>query len=221
MAIAAIGFFYVLTLFMGLGAMTSGVVNLADNNMSAPLLARSFGTFLFSMISAIAFATVLGTVSGLIIAASGAVAHDIMDRFAGVIRNDKQKVMAGKIVAFAVGAVAILLGIVFKGVNVSFLVGLAFAVAASANLPAILMMLFWKKTTGPGITASIIVGVVSSIGLILLSPTMYELYGLDPLTAPVPLKNPGIVSIPLSFITIVVASLLTRKSGTANQAVDG
>jgi cation/acetate symporter len=220
-AIAAIGFFYILTLFMGLGAMTSGVINLADDNMSAPLLARSFGTFLFSMISAIAFATVLGTVSGLIIAASGAVAHDILDRYAGVIKNDKQKVAAGKAVAFAVGAVAIVLGIVFKGINVSFLVGLAFAVAASANLPAILMMLFWKRTTGRGITASIIVGIVSSIGIILLSPTMFELYGLDPASAPIPLKNPGIVSIPLSFLAIVVVSLLTQKSGTANQAADG
>jgi cation/acetate symporter len=220
-AIAAIGFFYVLTLFMGLGAMTSGTLNLADSNMAAPLLARSFGTFLFSMISAIAFATVLGTVSGLIIAASGAVAHDILDRYAGVIKSDKQKVAVGKMVAFAVGAVAIVLGIVFKGVNVSFLVGLAFAVAASANLPAILMMLFWKRTTGRGITASIIVGVVSSIGIILLSPTMYEMYGLDPALAPIPLKNPGIVSIPLSFLAIVVVSLLTRRSGIANQEADG
>jgi cation/acetate symporter len=220
-AIAAIGFFYVLTLFMGLGAMTSGVINLTDNNMSAPLLARSFGTFLFSMISAIAFATVLGTVSGLIIAASGAVAHDILDKFAGVIKSDKQKVFAGKVVAFVVGFIAIVLGIIFKGVNVTFLVGLAFAVAASANLPAIVMMLFWKKTTGRGVTASIIVGVASSIGLILLSPTMFELYGLDPLAAPIPLKNPGIVSIPLSFIAIVLVSLLTQKSGKANQDADG
>jgi len=80
-AIAAIGFFYVLTLFMGLGAMVNGVVNPADSNMAAPLLARSFSTFLFAIISAIAFATVLGTVSGLIVAASGAVAHDLFDRF--------------------------------------------------------------------------------------------------------------------------------------------
>ena len=109
-AIAAIGFFYILTLFLGLGAMTSGTINLLDNNMSAPLLAESFGTFLFAMISAIAFATVLGTVSGLIIAASGAVAHDLMDRFGGLIKNDKQKVMAGRIAAFVVGAIAILLG---------------------------------------------------------------------------------------------------------------
>jgi cation/acetate symporter len=209
-AIAAIGAFYVLTLFMGLGAMTSGVVNLTDNNMSAPLLARSFGTFLFAMISAIAFATVLGTVSGLIIAASGAVAHDLMDRFGGLIKNDKHKVAVGKISAFVVGFIAIVLGIVFKGLNVSFLVGLAFAVAASANLPSIVMMLFWKRTTSKGISASIIVGIVSSIGLIMFSPTMYELFGRDPLTAPIPLKNPGIISIPLSFMAIVLVSLLTK-----------
>ncbi len=209
-AIAAIGFFYILTLFMGLGAMTSGVINLADSNMSAPLLAKTFGTFLFAMISAIAFATVLGTVSGLIIAASGAVAHDLMDRFGGIIKNDKHKVMAGKISAFVVGFLAILLGIAFKGVNVSFLVGLAFAVAASANLPSIIMTLFWKRTTSKGITASIVVGIVSSIGLILFSPTMYELYGKDPATALVHLKNPGIISIPLSFLAIVVVSLLTK-----------
>jgi cation/acetate symporter len=210
-AIAGIGFFYVLTLFMGLGAMTNGVINLADDNMSAPLLARSFGTFLFAMISAIAFATVLGTVSGLIIAASGAVAHDLLDRYAGIIKSDKQKVFVGKVVAFGVGLIAIVLGILFKGVNVTFLVGLAFAVAASANLPAIVMMLFWKRTTARGITASIFVGVVSAIGLILFSPTMFELYGKDPAAAPFPLRNPGIVSIPLSFLTLLIVSLLTRK----------
>jgi len=209
-AIAAIGLFYILTLYMGLGAMTGGVVNLTDNNMSAPLLARSFGTFLFSMISAIAFATVLGTVSGLIIAASGAVAHDLLDRYGKVIKNDKQKVMVGKLTAFVVGFIAIILGIIFKGVNVTFLVGLAFAVAASANLPSIVMMLFWKRTTSQGITASILVGIISSIGLILFSPTLFSLYGLDPSTAPIPLNNPGIVSIPLSFVTLVVVSLFTK-----------
>lgn len=214
-AIAAIGFFYILTLFMGLGAMTSGVVNLTDSNMAAPLLAHSFGTFLFSMISAIAFATVLGTVSGLIIAASGAVAHDLLDRFGKVIKNDAQKVVAGKVTAFVVGGIAILLGIVFKGTNVTFLVGLAFAVAASANLPSIVMMLFWKRTTAEGITASILVGIISSIGLILLSPTLFGLYGLDPSTAPVPLNNPGIISIPLSFATLVVVSLFTKGTKAA------
>lgn len=210
-AIAAIGFFYVLTLYMGLGAMVSEVVNPADNNMSAPLLARSFGMLLFAIISAIAFATVLGTVSGLIVAASGAVAHDLMDRFGGMNLPDDKKVLAGKLSAVAVGIVAIILGIIFQGVNVSFLVGLAFAVAASANLPSIIMLLFWKKTTYQGIVASITVGIVTAIGIILFSPTMYELYGRLPTEAPIPFANPGIFSIPASFLTLVIVSLMTQK----------
>jgi cation/acetate symporter len=213
-AIAAIGFFYILTLFMGLGAMTNAVLNPADSNMAAPLLARSFGVLLFAIISAIAFATVLGTVSGLIVAASGAIAHDLLDRFMRIKMDDRQKVNAGKISAFVIGGLAIVLGILFQGVNVTFLVGLAFAVAASANLPAIIMLLFWKKTTAKGIAASIVVGIVVSLGLIAFSPEMYTLYGLNPLDAPIPLNNPGIVSIPLSFITLVVVSLLTQKSKT-------
>ena len=96
--------------------------------------------------------------------------------------------------------------------NVSFLVGLAFAVAASANLPAILMLLFWKKTTAKGIAASIVVGIVASLTLIAFSPELYKLYGLNPLDAPIPLNNPGIVSIPLSFITLIVVSLFTKKA---------
>ena len=210
-AIAAIGFFYILTMYMGLGAMVNAVVNLNDNNMSAPLLARSFGTFLFSIISAIAFATVLGTVSGLIVAASGAIAHDLLDRFGGLNMNEKQQVNVGRLAAFAVGLVAIILGIVFKGMNVSFLVGWAFAVAASANLPAIIMLLFWKKTTSKGIAASIIVGIVSAIGIILISPDMYVRYGLPREAAPISFGQPGIISIPLSFLTLIVVSLFTQK----------
>ncbi len=212
LAIAAIGFFYILTLFMGLGAMVNNVLNVADSNMAAPLLARSFGDFLFAVISAIAFATVLGTVSGLIVAASGAVAHDLMDRYMSVKMDDRQKVMAGRIAAFVIGGLAIILGILFKGMNVTFLVGLAFAVAASANLPSIVMLLFWKKTTSKGITASIITGIVTSLGLIIFSPDLYRLYGLNPANAPIPFSNPGIVSIPLSFIVLVVVSLLTKPN---------
>ena len=162
-------------------------------------------------ISAIAFATVLGTVSGLICAASGAVAHDLMDRYAGMNMSERTKVRAGKVAAIAVGIIAIVLGILFKGMNVSFLVGWAFAVAASANLPAIVMLLFWKRTTARGIMASILVGVFSAVGLILLSPDMYVKYGLPPGDAPCQLNQPGIISIPLSFLTLVVVSLLTRK----------
>jgi cation/acetate symporter len=214
-AIVAIGAFYILTLFMGLGAMTNGVVNPADSNMAGPLLARSFGELLFAAISAIAFATILGTVSGLIVAASGAIAHDLFDRFFRFKMDDRQKVNAGRGSAVVIGGIAILLGILFQGVNVTFLVGLAFAVAASANLPAIVMLLFWKRTTAKGITASIVVGMVVSLGLIAFSPELFKLYGLNPLDAPFPLNNPGIISIPLSFLTLIVVSLLTPKRALA------
>ncbi len=215
-AIASIGFFYVLTLFMGLGAATNGTVNPADNNMSAPLLALSFGGVLFAIISAIAFATVLGTVAGLIVAASGAVAHDLMDRFMGMGLSEQKKVKAGKVSAFGVGIVAIVLGIVFRGVNVSFLVGWAFAVAAAANLPAILMLLFWKRTTAKGIVASIAVGIVSSLGIILTGPEMFAgPYGLTAAQAWHPLGQPGIIAIPLSFLALVVVSLVTRPGRAA------
>lgn len=214
-AIAGIGFFYILTLYMGLGAMTNGVLDVESSNMSAPLLAKYFGIGLFSIISAIAFATVLGTVSGLIVASSGAVAHDLMDRYMNLKLSDKGKVRAGKIAAVVVGSIAILLGILFKGMNVSFLVGWAFAVAASANLPAILMLLFWKKTTAKGIVYSILVGIISALTIILLSPDMYSRYGLDPATAPIPLGNPGIISIPLSFLTLIVVSLMTQQKKAA------
>jgi cation/acetate symporter len=212
-AIAAIGFFYVLTLFMGLGAMTNGVLDVTDSNMSAPLLAKSFGVFLFAIISALAFATVLGTVSGLIVAASGAVAHDLMDRFFQMKMTDHSKVVAGKLSAIAIGILAMLLGIRYQGMNVSYLVGWAFAVAASANLPAIVMLLFWKRTTAKGIAASIIVGMVSALGIILLSPEMYkELYGLKPENAIFAFDNPAIISMPLGFLTLVVVSLVTQPA---------
>ncbi len=217
-AIASIGLFYVLTLFMGLGAMVNGVVDLTDNNMSAPLLAKSFGITLFAIISAIAFATVLGTVSGLIVAASGAVAHDLMDRFFNMKLTDKGKVFAGKVAAIVVGCLAMFLGIIYKGMNVSYLVGWAFSVAASANLPAIVMTLFWKGTTKRGVAASIVVGIISSVGLILLSPDMYEKYGLARTAAPIGIDNPGIISIPLSFIVLVIISLMTKpEKQTVNQ----
>jgi cation/acetate symporter len=210
-AIAAIGFFYILTLYMGLGAMVNGVNDLESSNMSGPLLAKTFGVGIFSIISAIAFATVLGTVSGLIVASSGAIAHDFVDKYLNVKMTDIQKVRAGKLAAFGVGIFAIVLGILFKGMNVAFLVGLAFAVAASANLPSILAVIFWKKTTSKGIASSIITGILSSVIIILLSPSMFERYGLHPDAAPIPFDNPGIISIPLSVIVLVVVTLMTQK----------
>lgn len=213
--IATIGFFYVLTLFLGLGAMTSGTLDLTDTNMSAPLLAKSFGELLFAIISAIAFTTVLGTVSGLIVAASGAVVHDLMTSVLRIHMADHSKVRVGKIAAVIVGIIAILLGILFKGMNASFLVGWAFSVAASANLPSLVMLLFWKRTTKQGITAAIFVGMISSLSWILLSAESFEkVYKYSAAQAAelswVPFSQPGLVTIPLGFLTLVVVSLMTK-----------
>ena len=218
--IGTIGVFYVLTLFLGLGAMTSGTLDLTDSNMAAPLLAKSFGETLFAVISAIAFTTVLGTVSGLIVAASGAVVHDLLSSVLRWEMRDHEKVRVGKMAAVVVGIIAILLGILFKDMNAGFLVGWAFSVAASANLPSLVMLLFWKRTTKQGITAAIFVGLFSSLGWILLSAdTFQKVYGYTAdqaaKLAQVPFSQPGLVTIPLGFLTLIVVSLMTR--GTRNE----
>ena len=220
-AIISIGLFYIFTMYLGVGAINSGALNPETSNMSAPLLARSFGEVLFAMISGIAFTTVLATVSGLIMAASGAIAHDLMGSIRKQKFSDEKKVAVGRVMSVVVGVIGIILGILFREMNVSFLVGWAFAVAASANLPSLVMMLFWKKTTAKGIIASILVGIIASVTLILLSPDMWARYGLNPATAPMPINQPGIISIPLSFIVLVIVSLVTaKKSHTTPDKVE-
>jgi cation/acetate symporter len=210
--IAAIGFFYVLTLFLGFGAMTSGALDVTNTNMAAPLLAKSFSPLLFAIISAIAFTTVLGTVSGLIIAASGAVAHDLLTNVMKFTLSDHEMVRAGKIAAVVVGALAMVLGVLFERMNVTFLVGWAFNIAASANLPALVMALYWKRATKQGIAAAILVGMISSLGWILLSAQAFrDVYGLSPANALVPFSQPAIVTLPLGFLVLVVVSLLTPR----------
>lgn len=211
LAIAAIGGFYILTLFIGMGAAVNGVLDVESSNMAGPLLARAFGAALFSIISAVAFATVLGTVAGLIVASSGAIAHDFVDVYLRRNLSDAGKVKVGKIAAFVVGIFAILLGMAFKGINVSFLVGWAFAIAASANLPAILFLLFWKRTSETGIAASIIVGIVASLAIILTSPTMWDRYGLGAANALHQLENPALISFPLAVLTAYLGSLWFPK----------
>ena len=209
--IAAIGAFYVLTLFLGLGAMTSGALDPTSTNMAAPLLAKSFSNTLFAVISAIAFTTVLGTVSGLIMAGSGAVAHDLVENVLGIPMNDDEKVRCGKIAAVGLGIVAMALGILFRSFNVSFLVGWAFNIAASANLPSLVMLLFWPRTTKEGIIAAVTVGMLASLTWILLSADTFEkVYGLSRDASPVPFSQPGLVTIPLGFIVLIVVSLLTK-----------
>jgi cation/acetate symporter len=216
--IISIGLFYILTLYLGLGAMTAGVLDPTDSNMAAPLLARSFGNLTFALISATAFTTVLGTVSGLIMASTGAVVHDILHNLCKLNLDDVRKVRAGKLVSVVVGIAAIFLGIAFQKMNVSFLVGWAFNVAASANLPAIVMLLFWTRTTKQGIAASIFVGLATSLVWILLSGDAYDkIYGLPAASAPMPFNQPGIVTIPLSFLTLITVSLATANAANRSR----
>lgn len=210
--IASIGFFYVLTLYLGLGAMTSGAMDVTNSNMAAPLLAKSMNTWLFAAISAIAFTTVLGTVSGLILASAGAVTHDLVSNFRSEPMTDAEQVRLAKFASVFVGGIAIVLGILFKGLNVSYLVGWAFSVAASANLPALIMILFWRGVTRQGVIAAIIVGMFSSLGWILLSAdTFQKVYGIDS-KGFTPFSQPGIVTIPLGFLTLILVSQLTQGS---------
>jgi cation/acetate symporter len=206
----------VLTLYIGLGAMTGGTLDVTNSNMAAPLLARGFGELLFACISAIAFTTVLGTVAGLIVAAAGAIVHDLLTGFFKMELNDHEKVRVGRVGALGVGIVAILLGIVFEKMNVTFLVGWAFSVAASANMPSLAMLLFWKGTTREGIIVGILVGMISSLAWVLMSADAFkDVYGLPPDQSPLPFSQPGIVTIPLGFAAVIVTSLLTRRKEAA------
>jgi cation/acetate symporter len=206
-AIGAIGVFYVLTLFLGLGANYFMTYDPTNQNLSAPLLAHYIGGELFfAFISSIAFATILGTVAGLIMAAAGAIAHDIYTEYLGHKMTDEATLRLSKLTAVGVGVLAILLGIVAKGQNVAFLVGLAFAIAASANLPALLCTIFWKGARERGIVAGIWTGLITSTLLIIVSPTVMGAGALFPL------ENPGIVSIPLSLAVTILLSI-TDKSG--------
>jgi cation/acetate symporter len=133
--------------------------------------------------------------------------------------SDHVKIRAAKLTSAAVGVIAIVLGIVFEKMNVTYLVGWAFSIAASANLPSLVMLLFWKGTTKQGITAAVTVGMLTSLAWILLSGDTYkDIYGLAPALSPVPFSQPGIVTIPLGFAVLVVVSLLTKNSSSADRA---
>lgn len=281
-AMAIIGGFYVLTLFLGTGAaMMVGPERIlaADKggNMAAPLLAQYLGggpdallgNLMLSFVAAVAFATIVAVVAGLVLAAASAMSHDI---WVGVIKGDQatdaEETRAARICSVIVGAVAIAIGILAQGQNVAHLVALAFAVAASANLPVILLTLYWRRCNTAGCLAGLIVGTVSAVGLLLVSPNMsYPLQqraaqeeilatqaarvarleadgaltveardqalaaagaasaqarseldrlgtattSLVGLEAPwFPLRNPGLISIPLGFLAVFLGSLLYR-----------
>ena len=185
-AMAIIGGFYVLTLFLGTGAaMLVGpeAIIAADRggNMAAPLLAQLLGggpdsllgNLMLSFVATVAFATIVAVVAGLVLAAASAMSHDI---WVGVIKGehatDAQETRAARICSLIVGALAIVIGIAAQGQNVAHLVALAFAVAASANLPVILLTLYWRRCNTGGVVAGLVVGTTVAIGLVLVSPNM-------------------------------------------------
>jgi len=216
-AMVLIGIFYIMTTFLGFGAatiLTPGKISI--ENMSAPLLAEALGgKVFFAFISAVAFATILAVVAGLTISASTSFAHDFYTNVIhhGRERRPGEEVRVARITALVVGAIAILLAIRLQTVNVAFLVGLAFAVAASANLPVIVLSIFWRRFNTAGAVAGLLIGLAGSIVLILISPSVM---GMDAKALihgqPIfPLKNPGIVSIPLGFLGAIVGTFLRRE----------
>lgn len=220
-AIWLIGIFYLFTLVLGYGAAAfvgpeTIVSSPGGVNSAAPLLAAELGgPVLLGFISAVAFATILAVVAGLTITASAAFAHDI---YSNVIKKgkvtQKQEVRVARYTTVVIGLVAIAGGIGVQGQNVAFLVALAFAVAASANLPTILFSLFWKRFTTRGAVWSMIGGLITAVGLIALSPVVSgspnSMFGENVDFAIFPLSNPGIISIPVGFFLAWIVSITDR-----------
>ncbi|MEI9896147.1 MAG: hypothetical protein WDN28_20350 [Chthoniobacter sp.] len=229
-AMVLIGIFYIMTTFFGFGAASvlgpDFIMKNGGGNMAAPQLARAMGgDIFFAFISAVAFATILAVVAGLTISASTSFAHDF---FTNVIHHGKEQkpgeeVRVARVTAFVVGAVSIGLAIALgPTANVAFLVGLAFAVAASANLPAIVLSIFWKRFNTLGAMSGLIVGLIASIGIILISPTIMTVDAATVLPAArhliqhapfFPLENPGIISIPLGFLAAIIGTLCSSEPG--------
>jgi cation/acetate symporter len=226
-AVVLIGGFYVMTTALGFGAraiLGSGAEEAVGSggNLAAPLLAEEVGggagtvggDLFLAIIAAVAFATILAVVAGLVISASGAVAHDV---WSNVVRkghdSEKEEVWVAKIAAVAIGAIAIAIAVIGgEGLNVSFMVGLAFAVAASAIFPALLLALTWRRFNTTGAVTGVLVGVFSSIALVIISPTVWP--GADSEGGAFgfyDLANPGIVSIPLGFIGCFLGTVLSRE----------
>jgi cation/acetate symporter len=213
-ATAFIGFFYLLTFILGFGAMVivgQPAIRAIDagGNMAAPLLAQALGGQAFlGFICAVAFATILAVVAGLTLAGAAALSHDI---WVNVVRrgspHEGEELRVARMSTVVLALAAIGLGIAFKGQNVAYMVGLAFAIAASANFPALVLSVFWRRFTTRAAQVSMIAGTLASLLLIYLSPAI-QVDILGNASAPFPLRNPGLVSIPLSFVLAIVVSLL-------------
>jgi cation/acetate symporter len=218
-ATGLIGGFYLMTFVIGFGAMVfvgPDAIRAVDKggNMAAPLLAEYLGGQPFlGFIAAVAFATILAVVAGLTLSGAAALSHDL---WANVVRGGEpppgEELRVARVATVALGVVAVALGIAFKGQNVAFMVSLAFAIAASGNFPALVLCIFSRRCTTAGAVTSMATGTVLTLGLIVLSPTVQ----VDLLHQPkgwFPLRNPALVTVPLSFAAGVLVSLLGGASG--------
>ncbi len=229
-----IGYFYILTFIIGFGAITFLMNDAAfykvsgegtydkisslvgGTNMAAVHLSAAVGGGLFlGFISAVAFATILAVVAGLTLAGASAVSHDLYaNAFAKDRVSEHTEVRLSKITAVAIGILAIFLGYVFERQNVAFMVGLAFAVAASCNFPVLLMSVFWRGLTTRGALAGGFLGLGSAVLLVMLSPAVWvKTFGFA--SAPFPYDNPALFSMSLAFVGIYVVSKLDRSRRAA------
>jgi len=224
-----IGYFYILTFIIGFGAIVlvqtdpafkdaaGGLIG--GSNMAAVHLAKAVGGDLFlGFISAVAFATILAVVSGLTLAGASAVSHDLYANvFARGRSNEAAEIRVSKISTVVLGVVAIGLGILFEKQNIAFMVGLAFALAASANFPVLVLSMFWRGLTTRGALVGGALGLATAIVLVVLSPTVW----VDVLKNPqaiVPYSNPAIFSITVAFVATWLVSVLDRSEGARREA---
>jgi cation/acetate symporter len=216
-----IGYFYILTFIIGFGAITFVLTNpsfldangglLGGGNMAAIHLANAVGGNIFlGFISAVAFATILAVVAGLTLSGASAVSHDL---YATVIKkgaaDSASELKVSRITTVALGVVAVLLGILFEKQNIAFMVSLAFAIAASANFPVLFMSVLWKDCTTRGAVIGGFLGLISSVGLTVLSPSVWEVtFGNPPGSALFPYASPALFSMTIAFAGIWLFSIL-------------
>jgi cation/acetate symporter len=213
-ATGLIGFFYLLTFVLGYGATAivgreTIVAVDPGGNMAAPLLAEIVGGRAFlGFVAAVAFSTILAVVAGLTLAGAATLSHDL---WINVVRKgrslEREEFVVGRIAAVGIALLAIVLGVLFKGQNISYMVSLAFAVAASANFPTLVLAIYWKRLTTAGAHAAMLVGTFVTLGLIIASPAI-QVDILKHADAPFPLRNPAIVTVPLAFAIAIAVSLL-------------
>lgn len=222
-----VGIFYILTIFLGFGAAAfvgseQIVAANAAGNMAAPLLAEALGgELLLSFVSAVAFATILAVVAGLVLSGASAFAHDLYGQiFKKGKVTEKEQMVAARSASIAVSVISIVLALGAQNMNVAFLVSLAFCIAASANLPVIIYTIYWKKFTTTGALAAIVTGLVTALVLVLLSPNLWAadgsmLFTGEPLF---PLTNPALVSVPAGFIGGFIGTLVGQRADAKKYA---